>query len=114
MSVSIKSVVLACVGVFVAIGGWLFGDNLNQLGVTTAIPIIVIAVGLAILSGSIGLFKKYQQKFDVAKRRKSVLDELVRLYGKRYEFDVTFVKFAHGPVVAKGVVRIREGSSTGS
>lgn len=96
LMIQVNLIVFLTLSVGIMIGGYLFGKLILDRGVFSAIPLIIIGIGLVMLPFAFGPFNKFRNKLTVAKSKKQRVDEVLALYGVRYTFDVSFGKEVHG------------------
>ena len=89
-------VVFIGIGILVIVGGYLLGKYALDSRVISTVPLIIMSVGLALLGMAFGTLNKYKQDIEVAKSKKSKIEEVLSEYRIEYEIDVIFGKKIHG------------------
>jgi len=89
-------IVFLAIALAVMIGGFLFGKYVFESGVISAIPIIIMSIGLAPLGMAFGALNNHHNELKIATNQKNMLDEVLDLYRIEYDIDIKFGKEYHG------------------
>ena len=94
------------------IGGFLLGKFVFENGVISTVPLIIMGIGLGPLAIAFGPLNLYHTSLKIAKKKKNNLDDLCKMYGYRYDIDITHLKDSLGNKSYETDLKIRKTSNT--
>lgn len=68
----------------------------DRVGVVSVAPVVIFAIGVALLSMAFGARNKYRQDLAAALHNKEKIDQVLVLYNIDYQIDMKFGKNYHG------------------
>ena len=83
-------------GLFVIYGGFYLGNHILDRGVISAVPLIIMAAGCAVMGTAIGPFNGYRNNLALAKSKKDSIDDVLMVYNIDYDITIKFGKEIHG------------------
>jgi len=89
-------IIFAIIGISVIVGGFLLGKYIFEGGVISAIPIIIMAVGLGPIGMAFGALNNHHNELKIAKSQKNMVDDVLNLYRINYDINIKFGKEYHG------------------
>lgn len=100
------------IAIAIVLGGFLLGKFVLDRGVISTVPIIIMALGLGPLAMAFGPLNHYNTELKIAKKKKTDLDTLCKMYGFNYDIAITHLKDSLGNKSYETNLNIRKTSNT--
>ncbi|UZD21489.1 hypothetical protein PBT90_18400 [Algoriphagus halophytocola] len=84
------------IGVTIMLGGYFLGSMAWDKGVVSKVPLIIIGVGFLIIPFATGPLISFRQDFQIEKKRKMKMDQLLKSYNIEYDSEIIVDEDVHG------------------
>lgn len=85
-------IIYLVIGILILILNYIFSKYIFDKGFVSTISIIFFVIALIPLGRAIGLFNFYRTNLSIARKKKTVLDELTALYNYTYDIKIEHLK----------------------